>query len=74
VPDSAGTIVSNDRLRSAIGGGNGGMSVTVVQNFQAGVSQAQLAEGLRQTYEAAKSGVMDAIQRRRGGFGALSAA
>ena len=49
------------------------MSVTVVQNFQAGVSQAQLAEGLRQTYEAAKSGVMDAIHRRRGGFGALTA-
>lgn len=74
IPDSAGTIVSNSRLRDAIGGGGGGMpSVTVVQNFQAGVSQAQLAEGLRQTYEAAKSGVMDAIQRRRGGFGALPA-
>lgn len=74
VPDSAGTIVSNDRLREAIGGGGGGISVSIVQKFEAGVSQAQLAEGLRQTYEAAKSGVMDAIQRRRGGFGALSAA
>jgi len=74
VPDSAGTIVSNDRLREAIGGGGGGFSVSIVQKFEAGVSQAQLAEGLSQTYEAAKSGVMDAIQRRRGGFGALSAA
>ncbi len=71
VPDSAGTIVSNDRLREAIGGGGGGVSVVQHLHFQAGVSQAQLAEGLRQTYEAARSGVMDAIQRRKGGFGVI---
>lgn len=75
VPDSAGTVVSNRDLASAIApSSSGGEGVTIIQQFAAGVSQSQLAEGLRQTYEAAKAGVMDSISRRRGGFGAVAAA
>ena len=73
VPDSAGTVVSNRDIASAISpGSSGGEGVTIIQKFAAGVSQSQLAEGLRQTYEAAKAGVMDSISRRRGGFGAVA--
>lgn len=75
VPDVAGTVVSNrDIARSITPSGSGGEGVTIHQHFAAGVSQSQLAESLRQTYEAAKAGVMDSISRRRGGFGAISAA
>lgn len=74
IPSTAGTIVSNSDLMSALGAEQGGgTSITVVQNFAAGVSQSQLAESMRQTREAAKSGVMDAIQRRGGGFGMVAA-
>lgn len=74
IPSTAGTIVSNSDLMSALGAERGGgTSITVVQNFAAGVSQSQLAESMRQTREAAKSGVMDAIQRRGGGFGMVAA-
>lgn len=74
IPSTAGTIVSNSDLVSAMGmDGGGGTSITVVQNFAAGVSQSQLAEAMRQTREAAKSGVMDAIQRRGNGFGMVAA-
>lgn len=74
IPSTAGTIVSNSDLMSALGAEQGGgTSITVVQHFQAGVSQSQLAESMRQTREAAKSGVMDAIQRRGSGFGMVAA-
>lgn len=75
VPDVAGSVVSNRDIASAIAPSNSGDGgVTIIQNFAAGVSQSQLAESLRQTYEAAKAGVMDSIYRRRGGFGSISAA
>jgi hypothetical protein len=74
VPDVAGTVVSNRDIASAIAPSNSGDGgVTIIQNFAAGVSQSQLAEGLRQTYEAAKAGVMDSIHRRLGGFGSIMA-
>lgn len=69
IPSTAGTIVSNSDLLSAMGmEGGGGTSITVVQNFAAGVSQSQLAESMRQTRDAAIAGVNEAQRRRSNGF------
>ena len=61
VPDSAGTIVPNDKI-------GGGVTVHQTINLSAGVSQtvrAEVSQMLPQIQEAAKSAVIDA--RRRGG-------
>jgi len=57
VPGGNSNVIPNHK----IGGGSGG--IVVNQNFSTGVSEAQLFEATRATYEAAKSGVADAVAR-----------
>lgn len=57
VPGRSGTIVPNGAM------GGGGTGVTVVQNFQSGVSRSDLADLLPVMAERAKAGVLDALNR-----------
>jgi len=58
VPGRNSEVIPNHKI-----GGGGGGGIVVNQNFNTGVSEAQLFEATRATYEAAKSGVADAVAR-----------
>ena len=58
VPGRNSEVIPNHKI-----GGGGGGGIVVNQNFSTGVSEAQLFEATRATYEAAKSGVADAVAR-----------
>lgn len=61
IPGGNSEVIPNHKL-----GGMGGGGVTVNQVFNTGVSEAQLFEATRATYEAAKRGVAEAVSRGGG--------
>ena len=67
VPDTAGTILPNHQLAGMAGGGGGGITINIEQHFQAGVSEAMLAEAADEIHASTMEAVTEGVARG-GGF------